>query len=218
MRTLFSRFFSPGEVVEIRGLGLRGKNPAWEGFASGKGGIVSGYFNDGDKLGAAAAALDKAGARGVYYTANPVIPALLSRASNRLICPSDGSTTADQHTALLRWFLVDLDAPMLDGTRRPAGISASNSELEACRTQAEQVAKFLEEEHGFARALRCMSGNGYHLNYRLPDLPNDEEHRTLIKNAMAVLEQKFGPVVIDVSVVNPSRIWKFYGTTARKGR
>ncbi|MBP7341355.1 MAG: hypothetical protein KA957_03470, partial [Syntrophaceae bacterium] len=214
---LYSTFFQPGEVVELRAMGLRGKNAAWSGFAGGKAGIVAGYFDDADKFQAAALALDRSGARGVYFTANPVHPALLARAANRLTCPSDGEITNDLHTACLRWFLVDLDAPMLDGARRPKGISASNEEMQLCMARAEEVARYLEGEHGFARALRGMSGNGYHLNYRLPDLPNDDEHRFLIRDAMAALAEKFGPVTIDVSVVNPSRIWKFYGTTARKG-
>lgn len=217
MNKVYLLFFNPGEVVEIRALGLRGKNAAWEGFAGGKGGIVSGYFNDPAKFAAAAAALDKANARGVYFTINPCKPPLLSRASNRLICPQEANTTPDEYMSCIRWFLVDLDAKLLDGTRRPKGVSASDEEMKACAGRAEEVAKYLEEEQGFARAIRAFSGNGYHLTYRLPDLPNDEEHKTLIKNAMAALAEKFGKEDIDVSVVNPGRIWKFYGTTGRKG-
>ncbi len=215
--SVYTQFFLPGDVVELRALGLSGKNSAWEGFAGGNAGIVSGYFNDGDKLAAAAAALDRAGARGVYFTVNPCMPALISRAANRLICPKKDAITSDQHIDRLRWFLVDLDAWLLDGSRRPSGISASNEEMAAVRIKAEEVAKYLEEEIGFARALRAMSGNGYHLNYRLPDLPNDDEHKTLIRDAMAALAEKFGKVTIDVSVVNPARIWKYYSTTGRKG-
>lgn len=203
-------------MVELRALGLRGKNSAWEGFAGGKGGIVHGYFDDDDKLASAAAALDKAAARGVYFMINPCIDPLLARASNRLICPQNDAATPDDYIATIRWFLIDLDSKLLDGSDRPSGISATEAELTVCETKAAEVARYLEQEHGFAKAIRAFSGNGYHLNYRLPDLLNNNDHRALIKSAMAALADKFGSFV-DVSVVNPARIWKFYGTTGRKG-
>jgi P4 family phage/plasmid primase-like protien len=113
--------------------------------------------------------------------------------------------------------LIDLDAPLLDGTKRPKGVSASDAELALCENTAKEVAVWLEDEMGFAKAIRGFSGNGYHLMYRLPDLPNDDEHKLIIKNAMAALAEKFGKDTIDVTVVNPGRIWKYYGTTGRKG-
>jgi hypothetical protein len=203
---IYNLFFHPGEVVELRAIGLRGKNKAWEGFAGGKGGIVSGYFNDGEKLAAAAKALDYAGARGVYFTAK-----------NRLVCPQEEATTPDMYMKCIRWFLIDLDAKLLDGTRRPKGISASEAELKVCEETARKVAAWLECEMGFAKAIRAFSENGYHLLYRLPDLPNDDEHKAIVKNATAALAEKFGQDDIDVSVANPGRIWKYYGTTGRKG-
>jgi P4 family phage/plasmid primase-like protien len=217
VHNLYTQFFHPGEVVELRAIGLRGKNKNWEGFAGGKGGIVSGYFNDGEKLAAAAMALDAAGARGVYFTANPCQDVLLSRASNRLICPQEEATTPDMYMKCLRWFLIDLDAPLLDGTKRPKGVSASDAEIAVCEQTAKNVAAWLEGEMGFAKAIRGLSGNGFHLMYRLQDLPNDDEHKLIIKNAMAALAEKFGKDTIDVTVVNPGRIWKYYGTTGRKG-
>lgn len=215
LNKVYSLFFHPGEVMEIRALGLRGKNPAWEGSAFGVG-IVSGYFNDPAKIVQAAAVLDKAKARGVYFTINPCKPVLLSRAANRLICPEKGAATPDIYMNCIRWFLVDMDAKLIDGTPRPPGVSASEEELKVCLARTEEVAKYLEDEHGFSRAIRAFSGNGYHLTYRIEDMPNDDEHKDLIRNAMAALALKFGED-IDISVINPGRIWKFYGTTGRKG-
>jgi len=216
LQKVYSLFFQEGEVVEIRALGLRGKNPAWDGFAGGKAGIVSGYFNDPEKFAAAAYALEKAKARGIYFTANPCKPALLSRAANRLICPHEENTTPDMYMACLRWFLIDLDAKMEDGTKRPKGVSATDEELKVCQAATETIAKYLEEEQGFARGLRAFSGNGYHLMYRLPDLPNNDEHKAMVRDALAALDAKF-PDTVDLAVFNPGRIWKFYGTTGRKG-
>ena len=215
-KKVYPLFFNPEEVVEIRALGLRGKNAAWEGFAGGKAGIVSGYFNDPEKFAAAANALEKAQARGIYFTANPCKPSLLSRATNRLICPQEENTTPDMYMACIRWFLIDLDAKLEDGTKRPKGVSASEEEMKICATDAETIAKYLEEERGFARGLRALSGNGYHLVYRLPDLPNDDEHKEMVRDALAALDGKF-PDTVDRAVFNPGRIWKFYGTTGRKG-
>ena len=74
---VYKLFFAPGEVVEIRAFGLRGKGP-WEGFVGGGGGVVFGYFNDAEAFGAAAANLERAAEGkngcGVYFTLNPVIP------------------------------------------------------------------------------------------------------------------------------------------------
>jgi len=65
----------------------------------------------------------------------------------------------------------------------------------------------------------AMSGNGAHLLIRLPELANDPENVQRIKSALAAIAREFqGPYVdIDLSVYNPARICKLYGTTARKG-
>jgi hypothetical protein len=212
---VYKLFFHPGEVTEIRALGLRGKGP-WKGFAGGPGGIVSGYFDDPEKFKAAALAVDKAGAKGVYFTVNPCQKMIMARAANRLIAFPE-RTTADAEIECLRWLLVDLD-PV-----RPAGISSSEKELKAAYKMAETVAKWLEEELGFPMGIRACSGNGYHLCYRLPDLTNTPEHVKIIRTAISAIAHKFSPngnskkVDIDLTVFNPARIWKVYGTVARKG-
>lgn len=207
---VYSLFFHAGEVAEIRALGLRGKGP-WRNFAAGAG-IVSGYFDNSEDFGKAAQALDKAGASGVYFTVNPCDPALIARAANRLVA-SPPRTTTDAEIVCLRWLLVDLD-PL-----RPAGISATNEELEAALGLAREVAGWLENKLGFPQGLRACSGNGYHLCYRLPDLPNDDGHVRMIKRAIGAIANKFSSqkVEVDQGVFNPARIWKVYGTTARKG-
>lgn len=84
METCFKLLFAPGEVVEIRALGVQGKNAAWEGYAKG---TIFGYFDNPKAFAKAAAALEKAKARGIYFTLNPVNPDLLARAVNRLKVP-----------------------------------------------------------------------------------------------------------------------------------
>jgi len=210
--SVYKLFFHPGEVTEIRAIGLRGKGP-WTGFTTGAGGrIVSGYFNNGDDFAKAAMALDGAGATGIYFSLNPVNPALLARSANRLVA-SPKNTTKDEEVLFIRWLFLDFDP------QRPSGISSSGEELGAAKDIAREVTVYLEQDLGFAKGLRACSGNGYHLLYRLPDLPNDADHRGLVRKATEAVEFKFRNerVSIDLKVYNPGRIIKVYGSTARKG-
>jgi hypothetical protein len=200
-------FFKPGEVIELRALGLNCKGP-WEGLAKG---TVSGYFNNPDKFAAAAKSLDDLErATGIYFTLNPVEPALLARANNRLIVPKN--TTADEQIVCHRWFLIDTDP------ERPAGISATDAELEAAINCRNEIADYLHK-NGWLDPIKAYSGNGGHLLYRLPDMPNSTEIAELKKQALKALNHKFGNdgVHVDPTVCNASRITKLYGTLARKG-
>ena len=208
MRRVYDSFFHAGEVVEIRAIDVDGTGP-WKGRARG---TVSGYFNNAKAFADAAKALDDAGAKGVYFTINPCNPALLARASNRLVA-NPKNTTQDNDIILLRWLPIDLDP------RRPAGISATDAEVKTAVDLGQEITAWMEGEIGFSSAVRAFSGNGLHLMYRIPDLPNDAEHRELIKRAIGVIAAKFTSekVDVDVKTVNPARIWKLYGTTGRKG-
>ena len=198
----------PGGVFEVRALGDR---------------TASGYF-DADHLEQAAKAieaLDAAGTySGIYVTLNPVNPALLSRRSNRIETRLGlkEATTADADIIRRLWFPVDID-PV-----RPSGISSSDAEHAAALEVAGNVAGFLSEFFGFPAPVRCDSGNGGHLLYRI-DLPNDDESRSLIERCLKGLSAAFDRsptedrpgVEIDKTTFNAARIWKLYGTVARKG-
>ncbi|MFC1895609.1 phage/plasmid primase, P4 family [Thermodesulfobacteriota bacterium] len=213
---VYSLFFHHGEVVEIRGLGLSGNNAQWEGWAGGRG-IVSGYFDNGPDFARAAEALDAAGASGVYFTLNPCNADLIARSQNRLVAAGKkGPLTGDRDIKCVRWLPIDIDP------RRAAGISSSQSELEDAKTVAANVKQWLGEEMGFPKPIGACSGNGYHILYRLPDFaPADDilGPQKVISRALPALNEKFGdnPVEIDLAVSNASRIWKLYGTMARKG-
>ncbi len=62
------------------------------------------------------------------------------------------------------------------------------------------------------------SGNGCHLLYRV-DLPNDRESADLVQNVLKTLAFLFDDEIVklDTGVYNAARIWKLYGTVARKG-
>ena len=208
MKAVYNIFFKRMEIAELRAIGLNGSNAFWQGYAKN---IVSGYFDNSEAMDKAAMALDKVGATGVYFTLNPVNPALLARAVNRLIVPK--STTQDSDIACIRWLPLDLD-PI-----RPTGISATNEEVRSAIDLSDKISRWLEEDYGFARSIRAFSGNGIHLLYRLPDLPNNQETHDLIVLALESVIDRFknDKVDIDSKITNPSRILKYYGTTSRKG-
>jgi P4 family phage/plasmid primase-like protien len=213
LREVYEKFFEPGEVVEIRAIGpKKSKDPAWEGYVKGIPGIVAGYCSSAEDFERLAKSLEKAGFEGIYFTPNPVQPSLLARANNRLVANLK-NTTSDRDVLYLRWLLVDLDP------NRPSGVSSTDEELAAAKKLAEKVAKWMEGEMGFPKGHRAMSGNGWHLLYRLPDLENNEENQELVKKCVLALAERFNDsqVSVDGKVFNPARIFKLYGTTARKG-
>lgn len=206
VRTAIELLHTPGDVFEIRALAVpsgRYTNTA------------SGYFDNLDKAVEAAKQCDGKGAAGVYVTLNPVNPALLARANNRMV-DRPKTTTQDSETTCRRWLFIDIDP------HRPTGIAATEEEREAARNLAVEIEDALRMR-GWSYPLLADSGNGMYLLY-LIDLPNDEEARELLKRFYAGLEtllSDFDPskpyAEIDKSVFNAARILRIGGTTNRKG-
>lgn len=189
-----------GQVVELRVIGVDGRTNRTD----------SGYFDNLDDL-AAAAARYSGRAPAVYMTLNPVHPALLARAANRM--REYAKTTTSDNDILHRiWFKVDCDAV------RPSDISSTDAEHEAALTRAKQVADWLSGR-GWPLPIFADSGNGAHLLYRTEQLPNSPEMASLFSRALQALAMTFddGEVVVDVTVFNAARIWKVYGTLVCKG-
>ena len=108
-KQVYETFFHPWECVEIRAIGLSGRNRAWSGFCKTQ--IVSGYYDNALDFAQAAAMLDSVSPEppaGIYYTANPARPELLARASRRLVA-SPAHSTQDHNILCLRWLLIDMD-------------------------------------------------------------------------------------------------------------
>ena len=190
--------FGPGHVVELR-------VPKTES------GTIYGFFNDTNKLAAAASRLSGQ-APGVYVTMNPVDPILLARANNRIRSYAKSGDCANDENILSRKFLlIDFDA------KRPAGISSTDDEHEAAILRAKQCRQWLIER-GWAASLLADSGNGAHLVARI-NLPNDEVSKNLLAQCLKALGSRFDDeyVTVDPTTCNASRIWKVYGTEVRKG-
>ena len=173
--------------------------------------ILSGYFTDAETLINAFDSVDLRGAN-VYFTLNEVEQSLYSRVQHDKFV-ANTSTTSDSEILTFQWLFVDLD-PI-----RPAGISSSDEELEEARKAAAKVKEYLQDLK-FEEPIEAMSGNGYHLLYRI-NLPNDseKENTQLIAYCLATLAALFNndTVKIDVVNCNPSRICKLHGTMAQKG-
>ncbi len=190
----------PGQVVEVRALAAHA--------------VHSGYFTDYAALGRACEALDAdPSVHGCYVTLNTVNPSLLSRRANRIqmrLSRTEG-TTSDAEIIRRRWFPVDID-PV-----RPSGVSSTDAEHAAALEMADAVMAWLSRL-GFPEPVRADSGNGAHLLYRI-DLPNDAASLALVKRGLSVLDAIFSDrfATVDVANANAGRIWKLYGTVARKG-
>ena len=193
-------FFQPGDVFEIRCLGATIPGMRYPH-------TESGYF-DYEHIGSVPKELEKIEARGVYFTPNPVNPALLARAANRIKPAGKNESTADADILRRRWLLIDCDAV------RPSGISASNVEHEAALYKTIEISDGLSSM-GLPEAVMIDSGNGAQLMYRI-DLPVEDDD--LVKSCLqALVPAGSDEVKIDVSVHNPARIWRLPGTINRKG-
>jgi putative DNA primase/helicase len=172
------------------------------------GGILRGFYDDLDALESDAAALDREEtAKGIYFALNPVRREMLLQSRNQL---TRGKAANDADIVSRRWLGMDVD-PV-----RPKDTSATDAEHDAALDRAAEVLKFLRGL-GWSVAL-ADSGNGGHLLCRV-DLPSDAASLALIKGVLATLAAHFSDdsVKVDLAVCNASRIWKLYGTTARKG-
>jgi len=186
-----------GESFEIRALGNRPFR------------TLHGFFTDIEKATQAVLQCVRRGAEGVYITLNPINPALLARANNRIVEAKGGAGTKDEDVIALRCFLVDSDPVRLPG------ISSNEAEHQAALDQARKIAAWLAS-CGFPEALIADSGNGAHLLYRI-DLPTSDSK--LLGRVLKALAAQFSnkQVKVDTSTSNAGQICKLYGTPARKG-
>ena len=170
----------------------------------------SGFFNDVEALAQAAAKLSGMGATGVYFTPNPLKGGLLDAPGlipNRVVPATRGALAKDIDVAEVKWLLVDID-PV-----RESGTSATAPEKAAAGALTRAVSQFLGKK-GWPAPLFGDSGNGYHLLYRVEGVES-----SLIQDVLRVLSFLFDTeqAEIDQKVFNPARIFKIYGTIARKG-
>ena len=194
--------FQPGDLVEVRVPNARQQR------------VISGYFTDFEKLAQEVARLEAMRFAGVYWTLNPVDPQLVARADHK-VKPYAKDTTTDGDVVRRLWLPVDLDP------KRPTGISSTEEQHAVALRLADRIAADLMAE-GWPEPIKADSGNGAHLLWRI-DLPNDAESKALLTGILNALAARFDPKseqpvsTVDLTTFNASRIFKIYGTTARKG-
>lgn len=151
-------------------------------------------------------------AQSCYVGVNPVDPALHSRYHDRFE-EAASLRTKDEDVLALRNLLIDVD-PV-----RKTGISATDGERALAMGTTAKIESYLAEEGWPLPVVSGSSGNGGHLIYRLPDLPNTPESVALAKRTLVALAALFNSdaVKVDTGVYNPSRICKIPGTAACKG-
>lgn len=194
---------APHGYTELRALQV-GKIPSLEIY---KANVVSGFFDNAAKF-AEAAALLAPRAMGVYIVLNPFDTALMARAYNRVKVAEEA--TADKDILRRIWLPFDIDP------QRVSGVSSTDSEKREAWAVALAAREWMRREFGEDARIVADSGNGYHLLYSI-DLAKDDKDfvKNVVTAAAAALDT--GRVKIDTSVFNPARIWKLYGTPARKG-
>ena len=188
----------PGSVFEVRAIGTAKKD------------ILSGYFRDADTLLKAFDTIDMR-QRNIYITLGKVKEECFARAQSERFLKS-AQSSSDTDIEKYRWLFVDLD-PV-----RTVGISSNDKELKYAEELSEKVLQYMKSI-GFQEPIIALSGNGYHLLYRI-DIDNDSAGRTLVEKCLKVLAEIFNTdqVKIDTTNSNPSRICKLHGTLAQKGR
>lgn len=199
IKKFIRHIFCKGQIVEIR-------IPK-----GGRDGTISGFFDNGAALSAAAASV--AGKYpGIYYTLNPVSPDMFGKSPNKLTANAERNSLAhDAQIASRRWLLIDVD-PL-----RPADVSSTDAEHDAAIAKSFAIRDFLSDA-GWPLPIVADSGNGAHLLYRV-DLPNDEPSKLLIRGVLQRLAADFDDEhsQVDRKVYNASRICKVYGTLSCKG-
>lgn len=198
------RVFVPeGQVTELRVFQARGEKAAWNAL-----------YRDHAALARKATELEAADPKGVYFVPNPVRPGVLpdGKAWQR------GSVNAEA-IARRRWLLIDADPDRIDDEGRPMDSETNSSDAE--RADAWEVIHRCRDgldATGFKGAVLGDSGNGFHLCYPV-DLAADDAAYRQVSDFLAGLQFRYGTdrVKIDQKPKDAPRIWKLYGTPARKG-
>lgn len=187
---------------------FKNDHPLTEIRILGGGKTFSGYFTDCETMLNQLRAYD---GFGIYATINEIKESCYGRTQHDIIVSRPKSTTNDSDIENRRIILLDFDP------ERPSDTNSSNEELMYAKMKMRAVYRFLRDQ-GFSLPIVAMSGNGYHLYYKI-EMANTDGNKDIIQNFLHALDMMFSDehVKVDVSVFNASRIAKVIGTTSSKG-
>jgi hypothetical protein len=210
IRTQHQVFVRPGVITE-----LRAPNTMLPDMKTPM--TCGGFYTDAEQF-AMDAALLTWHAPGVYETINSVNAAsliLAGRVLNRLSIPSRPPLTGDAD--IVRILRIPIDA---DPSRPDVHASSTYEEWQAALDIIRRVCVWLQTMFGVpdSALVTASSGNGGHANL-LCDLEATEATSTLVRAVLRAVAAQFADdiVKIDTSIGNFGRIFKTYGTWARKG-
>lgn len=194
IRRYLSQMFADNGLVEIRAIGEE---------------VMSGVFDSPDALIPVVREMNRSGRwKGIYALLNAM---RLRRATNRMARFT--SAVKDRDIVRITRLAFDFDPT------REAGFEKRNStddELSEARAKALWLRGWLAGK-GWPEPLVAMSGNGYHLQYRVSLTPGDELSDVLRALYLGLDARcTTAEVSFDRAVRNPARIFRLYGTTARK--
>lgn len=160
---------------------------------------------------------DSIKSEGIYFTLNPIKDELLAIGRRSGYTPITNESIASR-----QWLPIDIDAHRLDeADQRLTGETAKCSSTDAERTSAWNMlcsCRELCDGAGCTGAVVGDSGNGWHLCYPV-DMLNDEASYATVAGVLAGLQTKCATdgAEVDQKPKDARRIWKMYGTLARKG-
>lgn len=175
--------------------------------------IYSGIFDNIDILLESIKRFDKE-PYNIYFVFNELKDALNGLPQyNKLI--KGAGAVKDKDIKYRRWLLVDFD-PIREGDVKE--IASTDEEMTNAHDVAVEARKFMRSL-GFTSPVVCESGNGYHLQFRLDNIPNDDEATNICKNVLKYISKRYSDekVDCDIKVFNAARITKLYGTVSHKG-
>jgi putative DNA primase/helicase len=172
-----------------------------------------GYFQDHLDEMAIAAAKYSGRAVAVRFMPNPIEPALLARADNRVV-ERIKYATADANILRRWWLMLDFD-PVYPAS----GISATDEEHQRTLVRAQDCRQWLHDVHSWtAQPVLISTGNGHVTLYRI-NLPNDEASTRLVQGVLLALSDRFSDaqVKLDPETYHAAQLLKVPGTAACKG-
>lgn len=175
--------------------------------------IYSGIFDDRKSLIESIKRFDRE-PYNIYFVFNELKDALNGMPQyNKMI--KGAKAVSDSGIKYRRWLLVDFD-PIREGDVKD--IASTDEEMGYSHDVAVEARKFMRGL-GFTSPVVCKSGNGYHLLFRVDNIPCNNETNEVCKNVLKYIAKRFSDdkVDCDVKVFNAARITKFYGTMSHKG-